>query len=176
MLSLRVFSPKLRLVLMVACVGFAAFIARQDAPRAAVLTGLALLLGYGGLRQGGIPAAFAALRRNDLAGAKRLLDQTPTRFLDAECRAKHAWVQAALAEAAGDLPEARRLLEGALAGDGLTRKAERAIALATLSTIVTRAGEEARGAELLEEAARTSASPDVQRLVERVRRERAAAP
>lgn len=171
MLSLRVFSPKLRLVLMVACLAFAAFIAQHDAPRAAVLVGLAVVLAYGALRLGGIPAAFAALRRNDLASAKRLLDQSNPRFLNAECQAKRAWVLAALAEAGGDLAEARRLLEQALEGEGLARKAERGVALATLAAVCLRLGDAARGGELLEQAAETSASPDVQRLVSKLRAE-----
>ncbi|MCA9535464.1 MAG: hypothetical protein KC593_17345 [Myxococcales bacterium] len=165
------FSPKLRLVLMVACLGFAAMTAQRDPTRAAVLVALAGLLAYGALRLGGVPAAFAALRRNDLANAKRLLDQTNPRFLNAECRAKRAWVLAALAEAAGDLPAARAQLEAALAGAGLTRKAERGIALATLAAVEHRLGSPARGRELLDEAAATSASPEVQRLVEKLRAE-----
>lgn len=160
---------------MVACLGMAAFTAQQDAPRALVLVGLALVLAYGALRLGGIPAAFAALRRNDLASAKRLVDQTNPRFLNAPSQAKRAWVMAALAEAAGDLEGARGQLEAALEGDGLSHKAERGIALATLAAIHQRLGHAARGRELLDEAAQTSASPDVQRLVEKLRREQPSA-
>ena len=75
MLSHRVFSPKLRLVLIVACLGYAAFTAQHDPQRAAVLVLVVAMLGYGAVRLGGVPSAFAALRRNDLASAKRLLDQ-----------------------------------------------------------------------------------------------------
>ena len=81
---------------MVACLGYAALTAQHDPKRAAVLVLVVAMLGYGAVRLGGVPSAFAALRRNDLASAKRLLDQTGTRFLNADSRAKYAWVQAAL--------------------------------------------------------------------------------
>ncbi len=165
MLSHRVFSPKLRLVLIVACLGYAALTAQRDPQRAVVLVLIVALLGYGAVRLGGVPSAFAALRRNDLASAKRLLDQTSTRFLNADSRAKYAWVQAALAEAAGDLTSARDKLHEALAGDALVSRAERGIALATLAAVHHRLGETDRARELLGEAQQTSASPDVQRLV-----------
>ena len=169
MLSLRVFSPKLRLVLIVACLGYAALTARQDPPRAMVLALIATLLAYGAVRLGGVPSAFAALRRNDLASAKRLLDQTSPRYLNADCRAKYAWVEAALAEAAGDLTTARDKLTQALEGDALVRRPERGIALATLAAVHHRLGDAPRAQELLSEAQQTSASPDVQRLVEKLR-------
>ncbi|MBK7778587.1 MAG: DUF2379 family protein [Sandaracinaceae bacterium] len=159
------FSPKLRLVLIVACLGYAALTAQRDPQRAVVLVLIVALLGYGAVRLGGVPSAFAALRRNDLASAKRLLDQTSTRFLNADSRAKYAWVQAALAEAAGDLTSARDKLHEALAGDALVSRAERGIALATLAAVHHRLGETDRARELLGEAQQTSASPDVQRLV-----------
>jgi ATP/maltotriose-dependent transcriptional regulator MalT len=156
---------------MVACLGFAAVTAETDPPRAAVLVLLAALLAYGALRLGGVPSAFAALRRNDLGSAKRLLDQTSTRFLNADCRAKYAWVEAALAEASGDLTGARDKLVEALTGDALARLPERGIALATLAAVHHRLGEVERARELLTEAQQTSASPDVQRLVEKLRAE-----
>lgn len=154
---------------MVACLGFAAVTAQQDPPRATVLVLLSLLLAYGAVRLGGVPAAFAALRRNDLAGAKRLLEQTNTRFLNADCRAKYAWVEAALAEAAGDLTGARDKLTQVLEGDSLARRPERGIALATLAAVHHKLGDLPRAQELLSEAQQTSASPDVQRLVEKLR-------
>lgn len=169
MLSLRVFSPKIRLVLMVACLGYAAFTAQHDPSRATVLVLLAVMLAYGAVRLGGVPAAFAALRRNDLASAKRLLDQTSPRYLNADCRAKYAWVEAALAEAAGDLAGARDKLTLALEGDALVRRPERGIALATLAAVHHKLGDVPRAHELLDEAQQTSASPDVQRLVEKLR-------
>mgnify|MGYP002369192972 FL=1 len=156
---------------MVACLGFAALTAQTDPPRAAVLALLGVLLGYGALRMGGVPAAFAALRRNDLGSAKRLLDQTSKRYLNADCRAKYAWVEAALAEASGDLTGARDKLGEALAGDALARRPERGIALATLAAVHLRLGDVPRAQQLLTEAQETSASPDVQRLVEKLRAE-----
>jgi ATP/maltotriose-dependent transcriptional regulator MalT len=133
-----------------------------------VLLLLVAMLGYGAVRLGGVPSAFAALRRNDLASAKRLLDQTSTRFLNADSRAKYAWVEAALAEAAGDLGGARDKLLEALAGEALVSRAERGIALCTLAAVHQRLGEPERARELVREAQQASASPDVQRLVAKV--------
>lgn len=150
---------------MVACLGYAALTVQRDPQRALVLVLLVALLAYGAVRLGGVPSAFAALRRNDLASAKRLLDQTGTRFLNADSRAKYAWVQAALAEAAGDLTGARDKLNEALAGDALGSRAERGVALCTLAALHHRLGEPERARELVREAQQSSASPDVQRLV-----------
>lgn len=101
-------------------------------------------------RTGEVNHAFSALRRGDLAAAKKHLDRTRLDRLDASGSAKYRWVQAALAEAAGRRAEARAHLEAALDTGGL-HGVQRSLCLGTLATVCLAEGDRARATQVTKE-------------------------
>jgi len=141
-----------RLLLFVVSAGMMVHAAtRQAWPWVLLYGGAAALLVFGGVRYGSVRAAFVALRRGDLARAKKMIDESDPARLDRQSLAYYRWVEAALSEARGDLPKARDFLVRAV-DDGLRTKDDRVIALCSLAAIHSRLDERAEAEARLAQA------------------------
>lgn len=134
------FSPMVRWLLVFATLGFGIHALLAGQLHGVFFCASGVLLAIGHFLYGSVRAAFAALRAGNLKRAHKLHARTPTRFLTKESRAYYAWTAAALAEARGDLAEAKAELVKAIALP-LRTKNDKTLALATLAAIHEKLGE-----------------------------------
>lgn len=109
-----------------------------------------VLLAIGHFLYGSVRASFSALRAGNLTRAHKLWKRTPTRFLTAESRAYYCWIAAALAEARGNLDDAKSELRKAIELP-LRTKNDKTLALATLAAIHQKLGENDEARSRIEE-------------------------
>lgn len=134
------FSPTLRWLLVFSTLGFGIHALLAGQLHGVFFCASGVLLAIGHFLYGSVRASFAALRAGNLERAHKLHARTPTRFLTAESRAYYAWTAAALAEARGDLAEAKIQLAQAI-GLPLRTKNDSMLAVATLAAIHQKLGE-----------------------------------
>lgn len=162
------FSPLVRWLLVFTTLGVGVHALLAGHLYGAFFCASGALLAIGHFLYGSVRASFAALRAGNLTRAHKLWKKTPTRFLTDESRAYHSWIAAALAEARGDLDEAKSQLREAIALP-LRTKNDRTLAIATLAAIHEKLGENDDARKRIDEVEALGPSPRLVPLLDALR-------
>ncbi len=146
------FTPSVRLFLILGCLAMAVWRLSTGEVEGMVFLFIAVCLGFGQFRYGTVWLAFSALGKNDIDRADSLITKIsdPSK-LNSQNRAYYNWVKGAVAMSRGEYGQAKDFFELAASGALRTSNDRSAIACC-LAEIAAKTGDQTAANEQLEKA------------------------